>query len=591
MDRGSRRRFRFAARARWVGAIATLLLTTSSIPGPRAAHRADLSGDLQRFLDRSGTVATRVIVPGTRAEIVTLAARHHLTVMRWLGDGAVLAASREQIEELAADSAVGHLSGDPLVAAATEVETQSTGADQTWAGTRGGLLGLGAVPGVTGTGVGVAVVDSGISPHRALLNKVVANVSFVTGDPSVSDAFGHGTHVAGIIAGTASAAAGVTSAYGGGLAPGAQLINVRVIGASGAGYTSDVIAGIDWVIANRRAYNIRILNLSLGHPVMEPAATDPLDQAVARAAEAGIFVVAAAGNAGQTDDGVPILGGITSPGNSPYATTVGAVTTWDTVERGDDTVATYSSRGPTKYDLAVKPDLVAPGTRIVSTEASGSYIASEYPILHRAGSGTNAYMQLSGTSMAAPMVSGAAALLLQGSPRLTPGQVKLALQSGATFVRDGGLMGAGTGSLDIWASRRITTNGLTTLLDPLFSTLVGHTRTAPSGASFLDAGTLGARLYDGRGIRLLSLFDLSRLWSDPSRAQVGELNLAGLLNPLSAIAPKDLQYGTMASWYGGDQIVWGTSFYSPGGDQIVWGTWGNDQIVWGTGTLTSTDAH
>ena len=199
-------------------ALAALILTALSGARTPAAHRADLSGDLQRFLDRSGTAATRVIVPGTRAEIVTLAARHHLTVMRWLGDGAVVAASREEIEDLAADSAVGHLSGDPLVAAATEVETQSTGADQTWAGTRGGL-GLGSVPGVTGVGVGVAVVDSGISPHRALLNKVVANVSFVTGDPSVSDAFGHGTHVAGIIAGTESAAAGVTSAYGGGLRP------------------------------------------------------------------------------------------------------------------------------------------------------------------------------------------------------------------------------------------------------------------------------------------------------------------------------------------------------------------------------------
>ncbi len=575
---------------RWGSLVAALAITVASAPMVPAAHRAALSLDLLDHLTHSTAAPGRVIVPGSRVQVSAIAARHHLKIDRWLHDGAVVLANSDELADLAADEAVDHLSGDPLVTPTMALSVRSTAADQAWAGTRG-LLGIGRIPGVTGAGVGVAVVDSGIARHRALRNSVVADVSFVSGDPSVGDAFGHGTHVAGIIAGDGDAAAGTTTAYAGGIAPEARLINVRVLGASGVGLTSDVIAGIDWVIANRATYNIRILNLSLGHPVMEPAATDPLCQAVARAVEAGIIVVTAAGNAGQTDTGATILGGITSPGNSPVAITVGALNTWETVARGDDTVATYSSRGPTKYDLAIKPDLVAPGTRIVSLEADGSYLSNEYPMLHRAGRGSNAYMQLSGTSMAAPMVSGAAALLLQGSPRLNTSQVKLALQSGAGFVREGGLMAAGAGSLDIWASRRITANGLTTLLDPLFSTLLGGTRLTPSGASFWDAGTLSARLYDGRGIRLLSLLDLSRIWSDPSRLHFGDLNLAGLLNPLSAIPSNDLQWGEVATWYGGDQIVWGTTFYSPGGDQIVWGTWGRDQIVWGTDTLTSPDAR
>jgi serine protease AprX len=575
---------------RSVSAAAALLFIICTEPSLPAAHRAQLSRDLQRFVSGRASSRTHVIVTGARPDVSAIAARHHVTVIRWLHDGAVVSANAEELDALAADPGVAHLSGDPIVTPTLDDPTRSTAADQAWSGSRG-LFGIGGIPGVDGDGVGVAVVDSGIAPHRALRNRVVASVSFVSGDPTVDDAFGHGTHVAGIIAGDAAAAAGVTDAYAGGIAPGARLINVRVLGASGAGLTSDVIAGIDWVIANQSTYNIRVLNLSLGHPVMEPAATDPLCQAVARAVEAGIAVVTAAGNAGETADGATVLGGITSPGNSPFAITVGALDTWGTVARGDDSVASYSSRGPTKYDLAIKPDLVAPGTHIVSTEAAGSYLAADYPMLHLAGSGRNAYMRLSGTSMAAPMVSGAAALLLQGAPRLTTTQLKLALQSGAGFVRDAGLMGAGAGSLNVWASRRITANGLTALLDPLFSTLVGGSQSGSSGASFLDAGTLSARLYDGRGIRLLSLLDALHLWNDPSRVRYGDLNLVGVLNPLSAMSPNDLQWGEVATWYGGDEIVWGTSFYSPRGDEIVWGTWGNDEIVWGTDTLTAEDAR
>ncbi len=146
--------------------------------------------------------------------------------------------------------------------------------------------------------------------------------------------------------------------------PRAHLVNVRVLGADGSGFTSDVIAGIEWVVANRALYNIRVINLSLGHPVTEACSTDPLCEAVNQAVQAGIVVVVAAGNAGKAPDGRAILGGISSPANSPYAITVGALNTWGTVDRSDDTVATFSSRGPSAYDLAVKPDIAAPGTKI-----------------------------------------------------------------------------------------------------------------------------------------------------------------------------------------------------------------------------------
>ena len=137
------------------------------------------------------------------------------------------------------------------------------------------------------------------------------------------------------------------------------------------------------------------------------------------------------------------------PGNAPGVITVGALNTWGTVSRDDDTVTTYSSRGPTRYDMMLKPDVVAPGNKIVSLEAAGSYLASKYPSMHVAGSGTNAYSTMSGTSMAAAMVSGGAALLLQSTPGLTPRHVKVALQITAEGMPEAGMVSAGTGSVNL----------------------------------------------------------------------------------------------------------------------------------------------
>jgi len=556
-----------------------------TLRGSAEPHRANLSADLVSHLTQHSSTRRRIIVPGSGAQVDALAALHHLQIVGRIPGGGVVLANSDELADLASDAGVAHLSGDVRVHTGMAVSSQATAADQARAGSTG-LLGIGGMSPVTGKGISVAVVDSGIHiQHTALANKVVASVSFVTGDSSTDDAFGHGTHVAGIIAGLATS---VTPLYAGGIAPGAQLVNVRVLGADGSGLTSDVIAGIDWVIAHKSTYNIRVINLSLGHPVFESCTLDPLCQEIAKAVNAGIVVVAAAGNYGLNAAGQTVLGSIASPGNSPYAITVGAVNTWGTPGRSDDRVATFSSRGPTAYDFAVKPDVAAPGVKIVSLEAANSLLETEYPVTHVAGSGNNAYMYLSGTSMATPMVSGGVALLLQGAPGLTPAQVKLALQNGATFVSDGGLMGAGAGEVNFFASRKLAASGLTSLV----TSIIGGLGLTSTGASFWDAGTMSGRLYQGLGIRLLSLLQAPLVWLNPSLLNYGDLNLIGLNNPLAGMVPKFLQYGTIAGWTSANTIMWGTSITDPNGQTIMWGTSAQDDetIMWGT-SMTSPDAR
>ena len=558
-----------------------IAISALGLRGSDDHHRAHLSDDLLGHLAKATSARTRVIVHGDAAALAALTTRHHVQVLKRLAGAAVIAANSAELDEIAADAVYEHLSGDPMVRVGMSISNQATAADQVRAGVAGGLFGIGAIPGVNGQGIGVAVVDSGISPHTALVNKIVANVSLITGDPSVADAFGHGTHIAGIIAGSPTAALSVTPLFNGGVAPGVQLINVRVLGADGTGRTSDVIAGIQWAIANRARYNIRVINLSLGHPVMEPAATDPLCEAVAEAVNAGIVVVAAAGNDGIAPDGSMILGGINSPGNAPLAITVGSLNTRGTVRRADDTIATYSSRGPGRFDGAVKPDVAAPGNKIVSLEANGSYLSAAYPYLHRAGNGKNSYMQLSGTSMAAPMVSGGVALLLQGQANMAPAQVKMALQAGATFMADAGLMGAGAGSVNFMASRKLAVNQLGILP----TGVVGGVLSPASGAIFWDTGTLASRLYAGTGIRLLSLLQAPLAWLNASLLNTGELNLLGVNNPLGSMVAKSLIYGQVAGWTNSQTIMWGSSITDPSGQTIMWGS--NYQtdgttIMWGS---------
>jgi serine protease AprX len=244
------------------------------------------------------------------------------------------------------------------------------------------------------------------------------------------------------------------------MAPGAHIINLRVLGPDGSGKTSDVLEAIDWAIEHRAQYNIRVLNVSLGHGVVEAAADDPLVQAVERASAAGIVVVCSAGNLGKDfNTGQTIIGAINSPGNAPSVITVGALNTHGTPQRSDDEIASYSSRGPTYLDGLIKPDLVAPGNKIVSLEAKGSTLAKDHPEWHVSGQGNHAYISFSGTSQASAVVAGAAAVLLQANPKLTPVQVKFALQSTASAMPDAGLIAAGAGSLNVAAAVQMAVRG------------------------------------------------------------------------------------------------------------------------------------
>ena len=163
------------------------------------------------------------------------------------------------------------------------------------------------------------------------------------------------------------------------MAPGANIISLKVLDAQGKGLAADVIQAIDWAVKNRRRYNIRVINMSLGGAVTQGWRDDPICQAVERAYRAGIVVVASAGNFGKTTDGRPIYGGITTPGISPFAITVGALNTKGTPWRSDDEVASYSSKGPTLFDHLIKPDLVAPGNKILGLAAPGSTLVREHP--------------------------------------------------------------------------------------------------------------------------------------------------------------------------------------------------------------------
>jgi subtilisin family serine protease len=228
----------------WIALGLLLVGSVLVLRGATQPHTVHMSSELLALLARptsgvpgAASASVRVIVRGSAADLGALASRHHLSVLRQLSGAVVVAATASDLTGLAADTEVDYLSGDVKVHNGMSVSNQSTAADQARSGSSGGLLGIGAVPPVDGKGVVVAVVDSGISSHLALAGKVVANVSFVTGDPSTEDAFGHGTHVAGIIAGSSGPAVGVTPLYTGGIAPGAQLVNVRVLGADGAGYT------------------------------------------------------------------------------------------------------------------------------------------------------------------------------------------------------------------------------------------------------------------------------------------------------------------------------------------------------------------
>lgn len=283
--------------------------------------------------------------------------------------------------------------------------------------------------GVTGKGIVVAVLDTGIYDHPDLSGRIVAFKDLVNQKTNPYDDNGHGTHVAGDIAsdGSQSGFRYRGPAYEAGL------VGIKVLDKMGSGRLSTVIEGIQWCIDNKEALGIRVLNMSLGSTATESYINDPICQAVGKAWSSGIVVCVAAGNEGPQSET------ISSPGISPLVITVGSIDDNNTVDSNDDQVADFSSRGPT-IDGLTKPDILAPGVNTVSLRSPGSTIDKQ----NKKSRVDTWYFSLSGTSMATPVCSGIVAQILQFNGSLTPDQVKTRLvETARTLDLEPNIQGAG----------------------------------------------------------------------------------------------------------------------------------------------------
>jgi serine protease AprX len=301
--------------------------------------------------------------------------------------------------------------------------------------------------GVTGRGVTVAVLDTGVAPNLPDLAGRLVRVTDdatgrtepcknLSGELDCDDRYGHGTFIAGLVAGNGASSGGRWK----GVAPEASVLSVKAAGADGAADVSNILAAIQWVVSFKDRYNIRVLNLSLGTDSRQDWRVDPLNYAVERAWAAGMTVVVAASNNG------PSAGTITKPADDPWVITVGATDDRGTTSLSDDQLPNFSGRGPTAHGLA-KPDVVAPGAHVISLRAPGSTIDTRFP-WYVDGS----YRRGSGTSMATGVVSGAVALMLQANPGFTPDRVKHALKATAKDAASNDPMAVGAGTVDVNAA-------------------------------------------------------------------------------------------------------------------------------------------
>ena len=291
--------------------------------------------------------------------------------------------------------------------------------------------------GYRGQGQAIAIVDSGIYPHPDLKDKIVAWIDMTEGKTQPTDNFGHGTHVAGVAAGSGARSAGAYK----GIAPEANLVGVRITS------VAEAIKGIQWVIENKDKYHIGVLNMSLGDFATRSYKDDPWAQAAQKAMEAGLVVVVAAGNEG------PGASSVSTPGTHPDVITVGALDDRRTLDRSDDTVADFSSRGPTSIDGLSKPDLLAPGVGIFGPLAPGATL--DVPELPHVGKD---YFAISGTSMATPMVAGLAAILRQANPSLTHQDIKQILVQTADKYLEAPPNAQGAGLVDAEEALKVALN-------------------------------------------------------------------------------------------------------------------------------------
>jgi serine protease AprX len=550
----------------------TLLLATgmafgqhSTTPGNSRIH-AELSGLLDRAHHGRAQGQTVNVIVQYR-QVPTSA--HYATMH---GRGGRLQSKLHMIKAAAFTipvSALAALEADPEVVSVSidhpmnvmdDVTNGATGVNTAW------------TSGYDGTGVGVAVIDSGINDsHPDLWNssgtasRVVYHQDF-TGTATTNskggqyDLYGHGTHVAGIIGGNGTLSGG----HYAGVAPGVTFVDLRALDANGAGTDSTVIAAIQQAIALKNIYNIRVINLSLGRGIPVSYTQDPLCQAVEAAWKSGMVVVVAAGNYGRLSlNGSNGYGTVTAPGNDPFVLTVGATKSNGSASAAAESIASYSSKGPTTYDHVVKPDMVAPGNAIVSLAAPGATLETSYPGDVITGTdGNKDYFRLSGTSMATPAVAGAAALLLDEQGSLTPDQVKARLMKTAykmgmfstsayvphlfqTFLNFYDLFSVGSGLLNVQSA--IANNDL-----------------APA--------TVGSAL-------------------SPSAVYNPVTHTISLLQGNSTVATTSVVWGSSVVW--GASVVWGSSLVN--GTSVVWGCslpWNDNtlnafSVVWGASTGTS----
>lgn len=469
---------------------------------------------------------------------------------------------------LAGDTSVARLSLDAKVQGAMTVERAAVGGD---------LIGADDGTGYDGRGVVVVVIDSGVhfmhddfqcaaempdsqknhiyddaddidggletrwnGEVKQRHNRRIISIDFTNPSKNGEDHYGHGTHIAGIVAGSGREAWEHSSiSQHRGIAPASTILSLRVLDSEGAGFTSDVIAAISFVVSNQDVIDAKVMNLSLGHPVYESYETDPLALACAAAVDAGVTVVCSAGNHGTSATG-SAYGTITSPAHAPWVITVGASNTGGTVPRSDDTIATFSSRGPTPIDGMVKPDIVAPGVSIVASGYDDSTLNKRYSMMVDIGNNcNNDYMAMSGTSMSAGFVSGALACMFQANPSLTPNAAKAILMYTAQKMTLPNVLEQGAGLLNVEGAVRLS------------AAIAPNSDSLPEGAFWLDAAS-------------------------PEEA-------IGMLDPYTPIGGEVAYWGSALIW--GDGYLWGGGIGT--GNTVVWGDgflW-DDVLNWANGFL------
>ena len=386
--------------------VLTLLATTFLMPG-RTAQFAE-----------SGSYIVQAADVETASRLVEQAGGFVTTRLAII-DGVAATLPAGAVTQLRAESELVRLTPDAQVMSAGKgnkiPETDYpdvVGADVVWA------------QGITGEGITVAVVDSGLANHPGVTlgingkdGRIIAWKDFVEKKKNPKDENGHGTHVAGIIANSQVGKDGEWN----GIAPGVNLAAVRVLDEYGQGNYATVIEGLQWVLDNKDAYNIRVVNLSIVATAMSPYWTDPLNEAVTQLWANGVVVVVAAGNGGPGAMSVGV------PGNNPYVITVGAFTdNYTPNDWSDDYLAPFSASGPT-LDGFVKPDLIAPGAHMVSSMKDDTTLAQTYPenVLPKK------YFTMAGTSQATGVATGVVALMLSQNPNLTPDEVKFRMMGSA----------------------------------------------------------------------------------------------------------------------------------------------------------------